>query len=155
MTHRIKKKKFLILSILVVNFGRSNAILLITIGCHSLSVQTWFPVKVWVVFTSTICSTTQGSTSASCECQMVRGPRDQRKSQPGKRGPKSWREMAVLPKGAGLPKRNQFRINMKKSKATMKRYRTFFRFIWKPKTAKRYCSRLKTLPPPNKGCWIY
>ena len=56
------KKMFLIFSILVVNFVRSNAILLITIGCHSLSVQTWFPVNVWVVFTSTICSTTQGST---------------------------------------------------------------------------------------------
>ena len=82
---------------------------------------------------------------------MVKGPRDQRKEKPGKRGPKSWREKAKLPRRVGLDKRNQFRMNTKKSKAAMKRYRTFFRFVWKAKTSGRYCSRLKTLNPPNKG----
>ena len=43
--------------------------------------------------------------------RMVRGPRHQRKEKPGKRGPKSWREKAKLPRKAGLDKRNQFRLN--------------------------------------------
>ena len=79
-----------------------------------------------------------------------RGPRIQRKFNPQKRGRKGYSELAKLPRRAGLKKRSQFRKNKKKSRCTMKRYRTFFRYMFTLSTSRRYLIRsCKGLRPPG------
>ena len=85
-----------------------------------------------------------------CVRNMGRGPRFQRKLNPRKRGRKGFAERASLPKRAGLKKRSQYRKNKKKSPKTMKRYRTFFRFVHRADLAGPYIARCcKGLPPPG------
>ena len=124
----------------------------IVLVSNSLSFKTRVSGLIRVVLpTQPICQRKEPYASYVRERErMVRGPRHQRKEKPGKRGPKSWREKAKLPRKAGLDKRNQFRLNKKKSKAAMKRYRTFFRYMWRSETSGRYCARLG-MRKPNKG----
>lgn len=66
-----------------------------------------------------------------------------------KRGPKSYREKAVFPKGAGIAKRRQWRRNNKLDTETMKRYRRGYNTIWSCPQAARYCRNLKHFPRPK------
>ena len=79
---------------------------------------------------------------------MVRCGRVRNKKNPQKRGPKSYVEKAKLPKGAGIKKRKQFRINKKlKTAGTMKGYRAGYTIMFA--RAPRYCRSLKRLPEPG------
>ena len=79
---------------------------------------------------------------------MVRCGRVRNKKNPKKRGPKSYVEKAKLPKGAGIKKRKQFRINTKlKTAGTMKGYRAGYTIMFD--RAPRYCRSLKRLPEPG------
>jgi len=61
---------------------------------------------------------------------MVRKARVQTKKNPKKRGPKSFLELARLPRRAGYKKQVQWMKNKRKSKFTMRRYRTMWNLIY-------------------------
>ena len=60
----------------------------------------------------------------------------------------SFRHKARKPKKIGLKKRQQWRVNEKKSKHAMARYRYGFRLIWQ--IAAAYATRLKHFPEPDE-----
>ena len=82
---------------------------------------------------------------------MTRSGKWQCKKKPKKRGPKSFRELAKLPARSGLRRRNQYRKNAKKSKASMKTYRTHYRLMWDNPWSGKYCRSLikKGFKPPG------
>lgn len=74
--------------------------------------------------------------------------RVQTKRNPKKRGPKSYLELARLPRRAGYGKRVQWKKNKRKSKLTMRRYRNHFNLIFELEGP--YIVRLcKRLGPPD------
>ena len=61
----------------------------------------------------------------------------------------SFRQKAMRPKGIGLRKRTQWRINENKSKFTMRRYRYGYRLIFRLPRAREYARNLRRLPLPE------
>lgn len=62
-------------------------------------------------------------------------------------GPASFRMRAKKPRRIGLGKRRQWRVNAKKSKHSMARYRYGYKLIWR--FAAAYACRLKDFPEPD------
>ena len=61
----------------------------------------------------------------------------------------SLREKAVKPRRIGIGKRKAWRVNIKKSKHTMARYRYGYRLIWSLSFAGAYASRLTNFNEPG------